>query len=190
MTGTYDTAGTYSFPCYSPGMTDRGELLARVMAETRTSQSELARLSGVRQPSISQFCSGKAGLSDELLDRLLSCMGRRLQVERRSVTPELTRSERRSWLLHCRLARTLDAEAVEAWRPLTSTNLRRLREGVRGQPHRSNVERWAAMLESGDLTGLRRALTGLNRDSIELREVSPLSGVLSEQEREQALAAC
>lgn len=43
-------------------------------------QSELARLSGVHQPSISQFFSAKVDLSDKPLDRLLSCMGYRLEV--------------------------------------------------------------------------------------------------------------
>ncbi|MCW2644765.1 MAG: hypothetical protein JWP07_874, partial [Pseudonocardiales bacterium] len=41
------------------------------MRETRTTQSELSRLSGVHQPSISQFLSHKIDMSDEQLDRLL-----------------------------------------------------------------------------------------------------------------------
>ena len=75
------------------------------MRETGTTQSDLSRLSGVRQPSISQFLSGKVDLSDEQLDRLLSCMGYRLEISRQPVTPDLTRSERRSWKLHRELAR-------------------------------------------------------------------------------------
>ena len=41
------------------------------MLNTGTSQSELSRLSGVWQSSISQFLSGKVQLSDEQLDLLL-----------------------------------------------------------------------------------------------------------------------
>ena len=82
------------------GMPERGDLLGEVMLETGTTQSGLSRLSGVRQPSISQFLSGRVDLSDDQLDRLLSCMGYRLEVVRRPVVPELTRSERRSWRLH------------------------------------------------------------------------------------------
>ena len=73
-------------------MPSRGGLLREVMLETSTTQSELSRVSGVHQPSISQFLSGKVELSDEQLDRLLSCMGYRLEVVRRPVVPELTRS--------------------------------------------------------------------------------------------------
>ena len=40
----------YSKKCYSLGMFLRGELLHGVMLETGTTQSELSRISGVRQP--------------------------------------------------------------------------------------------------------------------------------------------
>jgi plasmid maintenance system antidote protein VapI len=50
-------------------MSSRGDLLREVMLETSATQSELSRVSGVHQPSISQFLSGKVKLSDEQLDR-------------------------------------------------------------------------------------------------------------------------
>lgn len=53
-----------------------GDVLREVMLETGTTQSELLWVSGVRQPSISGFFSGRVELSDHQLDRLLSCMGR------------------------------------------------------------------------------------------------------------------
>ena len=46
----------------------------------------------------------------------------------------------------------------------------------------------ARLLGSGDVSGLRRVLTGLDRDSIEMREVSPMGGLLSQEERQQVLA--
>lgn len=167
----------------NPFISDRGQLLREVMGETRTSQSELSRISGVRQPSISQMLSGKIAMSDEQLDRLLSCMGRRLEVERRSVVPRLTRSERRSWLLHRRLSTFLSPSRLEEWRPTINRNLSRLRSGVRGEPHERNLERWESLIERGDIPGLHRVLTGLNRNSIEMREVSPLGGLVSVEDR-------
>ena len=98
------------------------------MRETRTTQSGLSRLSGVRQPSISQFLSGKVDLSDDQLDQ-------------------------------------------------------RLRHTVTGQPHTRNLQRWDALVEHGDVLGLHRVLTGLDRDSIEMREVSPMGGLLPQSER-------
>jgi transcriptional regulator with XRE-family HTH domain len=156
------------------------------MRETRTTQSALSRLSGVRQPSISQFLSGTVDLSDDQLDRLLSCMGYRLEVTRRPVLPELTRSERRSWRLHCRLSIRLTPPSLVEWRPVIERNLERLRGSVTGQPHSRNLDRWESLVRHGDVLGLHRVLTGLDRDSIEMREVSPMGGLLPQDERQAA----
>lgn len=158
-------------------MSDRGELLRQVMLETSVTQSWLSRVSGVRQPSISQFLSGKVQLSDGQLDRLLSCMGYRLEVVRRPVVPDLTRSERRSWRLHRQLSTHLTRSRLEEWRPTIERNVGRLRSSVRGQPHLRNLERWTSLIERDDVPSLHRILTGLDRDSIEMREVSPMGGL-------------
>jgi hypothetical protein len=157
------------------------------MRETRTTQVGLSRLSGVSQPSISQFLSGKVDLSDEQLDRLLSCMGYRLEVTRRPVAPDLNRSERRSWRLHCRLSIRLTPDSLEEWRPTIGHNLERLRDRVTGEPHSRNLDRWKLLVDHGDVLGLHRVLTGLDRDSIEMREVSPMSGLIPESERQAVL---
>ncbi len=168
-------------------MTSRSEVLREVMLETGITQSDLSRLSGVRQPSISGFLSGKVDLSDDQLDRLLSCMGFRLEVVRRPVVPELTRSERRSWQLHRRLSTLLNRQSFEEWRPTIGRNLDRLGHGVTGQPHERNLQRWHDLVDHGDLPGLHRVLTGLDRDSIEMREVSPMSGLLPDEQRREVL---
>ncbi len=162
-------------------------MLREVMLNTGTSQSELSRLSGVWQSSISQFLSGRVHMSDDQLDRLLSCMGNRLEVVRRPVLPDLTRSEWRSWRLHRRLSTHLTPSSFVQWRPTIERNLERLRSIVRGQPHLRNLDRWESLLDRGDVTGLHRTLTGLDRDSIEMREVSPVGGLLPNEERLEAL---
>ena len=168
-------------------MGERGDLLREVMSRTGITQSELSRVSGVRQPSISQFLSGRVELSDEQLDRLLSCMGFRLEVVRRPVEPELTRSERRSWLLHRQLSSHLDRDSLRDWRPTIDRNLERLRGRLKGQPHLRNLERWRTLVDDGDVLGLHRVLTGLDRDAIEMREVSPMGGLLGQDERSRVL---
>lgn len=173
----------HSISCYSWLMSDRGNLLRDVMLETSTSQAELARASGVHQPSISQFLSGQVDFSDEQLARLLACMGRQLIVTRVASLAQLTRSERRSWSLHRRLSTHLNRHSLDEWRPTIERNLHRLRGGTTGEPHTKNLERWASLVTKGDLIGIKRALTGLDRDSIEMREVSPFGGVLSQEER-------
>jgi len=168
-------------------MTDRSDVLRQVMLETSTTQSELSRLSGVRQPSVSQFLSGRVEMSDDMLDRLLSCMGYRLEVVRRPVKPELNRSSERSWKLHRRLSTQLTPETLEQWRPTMLRNLKRLRGGVQGQPHLRNVGRWQRLIRDRDVPGIRRVMTGLDTDSVEMREVSPMGGLLSQEERAQVL---
>lgn len=168
-------------------MSGRSDVLREVMLQTRTTQSELSRLSGVRQPSISQFLSGKVDLSDDQLDRLLSCMGYRLEVVRRPVLADLTRSERRSWGLHRRLSTHLTRSSLETWRATIERNLERLRSRAKGQPHLRNLDRWQSLIDRSDVPGLHRVLTGLDRESIEMREMSPMGGLLSHEERSDVL---
>lgn len=101
----------------------------------------------------------------------------------RVALPTLTRSSRRSWALHRELARLLTPEALEGWLPTITQNLDRLGTGVRGEPHLSNLERWRRLVGDRDIPGIRRVLTGLDTSAIEMREVSPLGGLLSEAER-------
>jgi transcriptional regulator with XRE-family HTH domain len=158
------------------------------MLETGITQSELSRISGVRQPSISQYLSGRGHLSDDMLDRLLSCMGYRLEIVRRPVRQELGRSPERSWRLHRQLAMHLTPKTLSEWRPIMLRNLQRLREGTRGQPHLRNLKRWQRLIQDGDLSSLRRVMTGLDTDSVQMREVSPMGGLLPQEERSAVLA--
>ncbi|MEP6817848.1 MAG: helix-turn-helix transcriptional regulator, partial [Marmoricola sp.] len=164
-------------------MTSRGDVLRGVMLETSTTQSDLSRLSGVRQPSISGFLSGRVDLSDDQLERLLSCMGYRLEVVRRPVVAKLTRTERRSWQLHRRLSSLLNRDNIQEWRPTIERNVERLSGEVTGQPHERNLQSWRDLVDRGDLPGLHRVLTGLDRDSVEMREVSPMGGLFTQEQR-------
>lgn len=157
------------------------------MTRTGTTQSRLSRLSGVHQPSISQFLSGRTDMSDDMLGRLLECMGYQLEVTRSTVQPKLTRSELRSWRLHQQLSVELSPRTLDDWLPHIESRLDRLRSRVTGQPHTRNLERWTQLVRDRDVPGIRRVLNGIDRDSIEMREVSPLGGLLDEEGRRQTL---
>jgi hypothetical protein len=105
------------------------------------------------------------------------------------VLPDLTRSEWRSWRLHRQLSTHLSRQQLQEWRPRIESNLERLRSGVSGQPHLRNLDRWQSLVELGDIPSLHRVLTGLDRDSIEMREVTPVGGLLPQEERSMVLAA-
>lgn len=182
----YIHARNYSNTCNSCGMEGR-EVLRAVLADEQVSQSELSRVSGVKQPSISQFLSGRIDMSDGMLDRLLSCLGFRLEVIRRPVLVQLDRSHLRSWRLHRQLATLLTPGALDDWAPTIGRNLARLRRGTRGEPHASNLDRWQRLVDDRDVAGLRMMMTGLDTDSVQMREVSPLAGLLPQSERTRAL---
>lgn len=184
----YIPTPAYSSGCYSWGMEGR-EVLRAVLADEKVSQSELARISGVKQPSISQFLSGRIDMSDEMLGRLLSCLGYRLEVVRRPARVQLDRSHLRSWRLHRQLATLLTPDALDDWAPTIGRNVQRLRAGTRGEPHVSNLVRWQRLVGHRDVAGLRMVMTGLDTDSVQMREISPLAGLLPQSERSQVLEA-
>lgn len=167
---------------------EKSEILREVMDEVGMTQPRLSSLSGVKQPSLSQMLHGRVQMSDHMLDRLLSCMGYRLEVVRRPVPVKLDRSSRRRWLLHERLVESLNVENWSKWRPTVRRNLKNLRSSTRGEPHVSNLDRWGVLVETDDLRGIRRVMTGLDVDSIQMREVSPFGGLLSQKDREEVLA--
>ncbi|WP_246160368.1 helix-turn-helix domain-containing protein [Nocardioides humilatus] len=168
-------------------MDSRRSVLREVMSETGTTQSELSRISGVKQPSLSQFLSGRVEMSDDMLDRLLSCMGYRLEVVRRPIRRDLGRSPERSWRLHRELSKHLTHSTLKIWEPTIRRNLGRLLSSVQGEPHIGNLGRWRRLVDERDITQLRRMMTGRDTDSIQMREVSPLGGLLSQDERSRAL---
>jgi hypothetical protein len=82
----------------------------------------------------------------------------------------------------------LTPETLNEWRPTLLRNLERLRERVRGQPHLRNLDRWQRLIEDGDLSRLHQVMTGLSTDSVQMREVSPMGGLLPQEERSAVLA--
>ncbi len=110
------------------------------MLETSTTQSDLSRLSGVRQPSISAFLSGRLDLATT----------RSTGASRACRTATTSRSGVRR------------SSATWSW----------LSGQVTGEPHERNLQRWRDLVDRGDLPALHRVLTGLDRDSVKMREVS------------------
>lgn len=86
-------------------------------------------------------------------------------------------------MLHRQLSSHLTKTSLEGWLPKFERNLGRLRDGVRGPVYLRNVQRWTDLIEHRDVVGLHRVMTGLDRASIEMREVSPFGGLLPENER-------
>ncbi|WP_157374520.1 hypothetical protein [Haematomicrobium sanguinis] len=101
---------------------------------------------------------------------------------------ELAPSELRSWMLHRELSARLNVTTIEEWAPLIKANLARIRSLVTGQPHLRNADAWLDLLESRDVEGFRDVLIGTYEWAIEMREVSPMAGILTDAERQKVLA--
>lgn len=156
----------------------RREILLAVMQETATSQSEAARISGVRQPSISQVLTGRTQLSDDQLDHLLCCKGYQLVVTRSAAKPVLPASELRIWGLHREIAKHPTLDTFQAWLPAILQGLQDLHECVTAGTHLGNVAPWRDLVAKADPSSVHRVLTGHDRDSIGMREVSPMGAAL------------
>lgn len=168
-------------------MDRRAAALYQVMTVTGTSAGRLAGLSGVGESQISQFVCGEGDFEQAEFDLLLACMGFEIEPDRSIVVVELSRSECRSWLAHRELSAYLTKWPGIDWQSTVLANIDRLRRGTRGQPHMDNLERWKWIAKEGGMRDIRDPLVGLDRRAIEMREVSPMGGLLPDDLRLRAL---
>ena len=126
-------------------------------------------------------------MSDDMLQRLLQCMEYEVQIVRTPKRLQMNRTDRRRWLLHRELVGRLSKQTWPVWHQPLSLNLERLRKSVSGQPHQRNLDRWQRLVEEQDLNGLRRVMLDPTQDGIEMREVSPMSGLLPDEDRLKVL---
>lgn len=160
-----------------------GATLRQVMRECDMTQSRLSGITGVPQGRISEYVNDRRTPSQDTLELLVGAMGKRpvLRVEEEP----MGRSERRSWMLHRQLATHLDE--FDTWYDRLLLNLDRLSGTVRGEPHRSNLDRWRQLIEQRDVGDIRRIMLDPSREGQEMREVGPFSGILPQEERRQVL---
>ncbi|MDR1119266.1 MAG: helix-turn-helix domain-containing protein [Bifidobacteriaceae bacterium] len=165
-----------------------GRVLREAMAEAGTSQSDLARVTGVAQGRISEYVNGRVGMSAEMLQYLLSGLGLRAVVAARAEAPAMSRSDKRSWLVHRAVAERLSPSAWPEAAAIVRRNIARLEASVHGEPHLANLARWRELAAAGDVRAIRRVLLDPGDDGRAMRDVSPFAGVLPEPDRLNALA--
>ena len=96
---------------------------------------------------------------------------------------EMNRSSLRTLMLHRSMVSKLNEETLSSWTPQIHQNLERLSNSVQGHPHVENLERWRRIVETQDVETLRTVLDSADPNSIEMREVSPMGGLISQDER-------
>ena len=157
------------------------------MRFTGANQVELSRLTGLPSSKISRYVSGKLEPSEPTLDLLLSSLG--LHVDFDVVPVQMERTKLRSWGLHRQISRKLGAVGIDdsGWERM-QRNLDRVRSNVQGPIHERNIDCWQKIIDSRSLRDLQRVLVDTSTYGIEMREVSPMAGFLTEDERLDALA--
>ncbi|MEX5302645.1 hypothetical protein [Kocuria sabuli] len=96
---------------------------------------------------------------------------------------EMSWSSLRTLMLHRSLVSRLNEETLSSWTPRILQNLERLSSSVQGHPHVENLDRWRRIVDTHDVETLRTVLASADPGSIEMREVSPMGGLISQAER-------
>lgn len=129
------------------------------------------------------------------LDLSLCIPGTEAQVERQRALrlrgrPEHLkhREERTSWQIHRAVAEKLrrSPSSREAILGLARTNLDRAREIVRGPQAHAWLDQWQEALD-GPVRALIDLMLREDAEGIDLRQVSPFAGALTQEERLQAI---
>lgn len=166
---------------------NRGAVLRRSMESTGTTQVELSRLTGLPQSKISRYVTGRLEPSERTLDLMLSSLGVQVEFD---VTPVvMERTKLRSWLLHRQISRKLSGTGIDEsdWNRM-QRNLDRVSQNSQGEVHERNLDRWQRIIDGRSLRELQRALVDTSDVGIGMREVSPMTGFLTEDERLVVLA--
>jgi transcriptional regulator with XRE-family HTH domain len=152
------------------------------MGATGVSQVELSRLTGLPPSKISRYVSGKLEPSQTTFELLMSSLGVQVRFEVSPVPME--RTKRRSWLLHRRISLNLGVMGIDnaGWEQM-QRNLERRRANTQGPIHERNMDRWQSLIDARSLRELHRVLVDPSLDGVGMREVSPMLGFLTEEER-------
>jgi transcriptional regulator with XRE-family HTH domain len=153
---------------------------------------ELARLCGVAGPTVVDWeRSEDAGtIRFETLERALASMGERLVVSTRARGLDLEPLERREHRLGLELHRSIAQKLISDPEPVLQSARSRLdpmRVGLRGGAL-TWLDQWRDLVADRDIGGLIVVMLGTTQHDIDMRSVSPFTGLLSADERSEVLA--
>lgn len=166
-------------------MLDAADLVAVLRRASRLSQRALGERAGTSGATIAAYEAGDKEPRLTTLTRLAEAAGYRLRIEVEPMEAALSRAARRSLALHGRVLDHLlrDPEGVRA-------RARRNLAVIRGANPNAGpwLDEWAHLLE-GPIHELASALIATDEHARALRQSSPFAGVLTQEERLEALRA-
>lgn len=183
------------------GIADEGSLGTVVRAERLRQNLDQRDLAARAQVGLSALRRLEAGQGSTLRTVLavMHALDLPLDVPRRGAAPRrraaslpseptgLTRREERtSWYLHRAVASKLRTGAREQILTIARENLAAMRAGVRGPQAHAWVDEWEKAL-NGPTSDLIALMLRTDTGGIDLRQVSPFAGALSQDERLAAI---
>jgi transcriptional regulator with XRE-family HTH domain len=161
------------------------QLLRLTRERAGFTQSLLARLSGVAQPKVSAYESGRESPTTKTLAKLLDACGAELRsTGRRIPAQEMGRGARRSLEHHRRIAADLLTDKASRRQRLGQAR-ETLAEARVANPFGELWHEWWNDLLNGPLDELISTLVGEDSHSIELRANSPFVGARSGERHQE-----
>ncbi len=163
---------------------DVGGQLRRYRDRAGLSQQALADAAGTSQPTVAAYESGRVTPSVPTLNRLLAACGYTIAVVADAGAPRWTRVEEKSLAIHRQIAARLLQDPVPT---ITKAriNLERLHRADRGNAGYW-LNEWDTLLDR-PTDEIVTAMLARTQHGIDLRQMTPFAGVLTDAERRTAL---
>lgn len=163
---------------------DVGSRLRACRTSAGLSQQSLADAAGTSQPTVAAYEAGRVTPNVDTFVRLLEACGFTIDVVRDLETPRWTRVEEKSLAIHREIAARLLSEQSATLQKARS-NLNKLRASDRG--HAAGLlDQWDDLLDQ-PLDEIVTAMLARTHLGIDLRQMTPFAGVLTDAERRKAL---
>ena len=169
---------------YNTVMNSSDSILQRLRRASGFTQRELARRAQMSNSSLVAYAKGRQDPGLATLVRLADAAGCDLVIE---VRPRMTDSEIRTLELHRAVSLKIEANPTDTI-SIARRNLALMRESDQFGRSGFYFDTWQTLLD-GSLSDLVRVMVSTDAAAKELRQASPFSGILSDDERFEVLMA-
>jgi transcriptional regulator with XRE-family HTH domain len=163
---------------------DVSKQLRRCRNQAGLSQQALADAAGTSQPTVAAYESGRVTPNVDTLDRLILACGCRIEFVADIDPPRWTRVEEKSLAVHRLIAARLLQDPAPTLKK-AQDNLAKLRNADRGNSTRW-LDAWDDLLDRS-IDEIVTAMLARTQQGIDLRQMTPFAGVLTDAERRKAL---
>ena len=169
---------------YNTVMNSSDTILQRLRRASGFTQRELARRAQMSNSSLVAYAKGRQDPGLATLVRLADAAGCDLVIE---VRPRMSDPEIRTLELHRAVALKIEANPTDMM-AIARRNLALMRESDQYGRSSFYFDTWQVLLD-GPLNDLLRVMASTDAAAKELRQASPFSGILSDDERFEVLMA-